>query len=209
MRFTLITQVLLLSLSSAIIFLFIKPAFGEIKTIQDNVLVYSDAVEKASDYNDRLKELLALRDSFSQNDLAKLERFIPSSIDDVAVMHEIEAIFASQGIEITTLSAKEVPVAVIQVFVEGGVLQENIDATTVAQDFEVVFTGSYDTLKVVLGVLESNARLLEVIGIQYGTVSTAPVVVDEKMSQNPDDQRFTIKLRTYALQALITQSPTP
>jgi hypothetical protein len=207
MRFTLLTQIALLALSVAIVFLFIKPAFTEIKVIQDNLLVYSDAVAKASDYNSRLNELLGLRDSFSQNDLAKLERFVPSTLDTLVIMHEIEAIFASNDIQISSLSAKDKSKPEAVVYTEGDQPLENEIPEVMTQDFQVSFSGDYDVLKMILGVLESNARLLEIIAVQYGVDPEAPEA-DDRTALITDDQLFTISLRAYALQAPVEVSPT-
>jgi hypothetical protein len=208
MRFTLLTQVALLTLSVAIIFLFIKPAFTEIKTIQDDLLVYSDAVAKAEDYNKQLQQLLATRDSFSANDLTKLERFIPSAIDTLVIMHEIESIFASNNIKVSSLSATEQLESASEVYAEGEVPLESPEPSVTTQDFVVAFTGNYDALKRMLGALEANVRLLEVIAVQYGTAPDEPEADGTATALKTDDLLFTISLRAYALQAPIVSTPT-
>lgn len=207
MRFTLLTQVALLTLSVAIIFLFIKPALTNIKTVQDDLLVYSDAVAKASEYNRRLQELLSLRDSFSQTDLAKLERFVPQTIDTIRVMHEIESIFASKNIKLASLTASPQSASGALTLTSGEVEEQNPATKVASQDFEVKFTGDYQTLKMMLGVLESNARLLEVVDVTYGT----PVAEQKdapKVIKPTDNQFLVIKLRAYGLEgAAVTASP--
>lgn len=200
MRFTLITQVVLLTLSVAIIFLFIKPALAEIKIIQDDLLVYSDAVAKASEYNDQLQKLITDRDSFSQADLEKLEQFVPTTIDTIAIMHEIENIFASSAIKITSLIAKASTAPVAEIYVEGEIAPQDSQAQTASQDFEIKFNGDYDALKTMLGILEANARLLEVISVSYGTAS-GESEGGEGVKDDSSLQSFTLVLRAYALSA--------
>ncbi len=202
MRFTLLTQITLLTLSVAIIFFFIKPALAEIKIIQDDLLVYSDAVAKAEEYNNRLQELISDRDSFSSNDLAKLEQFIPSSIDAVAIMHEIESIFASRNIKLDSLSTQAETKPVVEFYTEGEVVPENQPTGVTTQDFEVKFSGDYNTLKTMLGLLEANARLLEIMSVGYGTAVDTEATTDEANNDTSesDGQSFTIVLRAYALE---------
>lgn len=200
MRFTLLTQVALLTLSVAIIFLFIKPALTDIKTVQDELLVYSDAVAKASEYNKRLQELLSLRDSFSQNDLAKLERFVPQTIDTIRVMHEIENIFASKNIKLASLVSLQQSSPEATTLAAGEGVPVNPATAVSSQDFEVKFTGDYQTLKMMLEVLESNARLLEVVDVTYGTPVADKKDAEKVIKQIDNNQFLIIRLRAYALE---------
>ncbi len=201
MRNTLITQVALISISLIIIFVFVKPSFMEIKAAQDEIFSYSDVIDKAVEYNQKLQTLIATRDSFSANDIQSLDTFIPSEIDALNIMHDIEAIFALKNIPIFSLTAGEIVLPQGEVALETDiVLPESTNSETAYQDFEVIFVGTYFDVKDVLKMIEANKTLLEVMEVSFEVVEPT---LDEKSVPNEipkDSFKFIITLRAFSVQ---------
>ena len=209
MRYTLITQIALISVSLVIIFSFVKPMFAEIKTTQDELFLYKDAVDKASQYNTELQSLISIRDSFSQQDKQALEVFIPTQIDALKVMRDIESIFALSKKPLLSLTPNE-PVLpksseeeLVDVDVEQVELPEQagpID-TTMYQDFDITFEGTYVELKDILKMIEANETLLEVMELSFATAATE-VPADGAASapaQEEGTYSFSLSVRTFAV----------
>ncbi len=169
MNFSSISQFALLAIGIAIIFTYIEPTFGEIKTLQDELFQYTDAHGKASELNQKLATLVSKVSQFRRSDIDTLEMFLPDQVDTIAVMADIEAITRQHGMQLVSLAAAEVQegdtdvvLAEAEVFVP--------DYTTY-QDFSLVVTGPYSDLKRLLGALERNKYGLEIVRLQFGTES--------------------------------------
>ncbi len=164
-----IAQFALLIISVAIIFTFIEPMFGDIKTVQDETATYADALEKASEFNAQLQRLSSELASFRQVDLARLETYLPTEIDTLAVMADIEAVARRNGVTVNQLNSLELVAPNTDVTFEedDGVLPPVL----AHQDFTVTVTGSYDSFKGMLRDLEQNKYLLEVAALRFGLVT--------------------------------------
>lgn len=199
MRYSLITQVLLISISLVIVFTLIRPMLSEIRDIQDQVFVYSDTVAKASQFNARLQELIEIRDSFSGRDMIMLEKFMPTTIDTLAVMNDIESIFKTKEIPIISLTATEVVAPVTDIAFEGDVILEESQEDNY-QDYELTFAGTYEQLKEILLLLERNATLLEVIELEFEKNQSEEIGSESKAEDLEEGMMsFALKLRTYSL----------
>jgi hypothetical protein len=197
MRYTLIAQVVIIGLSIGIMFVFIRPMFAEIKVTQDKIFQYSNVVAKASQFNARLQELLSIQNSFSASDRSVLENFIPNEIDVVDVMKNIETIFALSEVTISTLAAQELQVPNIDYTLEvyeGELPQE--PPSTIYQDFDVTFNGTYEDVKEVLVLAEANATLLEVVKLKLDPVANND---DDAPVAEEGEYAFSITFRAYAL----------
>ncbi len=194
MNFSSISQFALLAVGIAIIFTYIEPTFGEIKTLQDELFQYTDARDKASELNQKLAALVSEVSQFRRSDLDALETFLPDQVDSIAVMADIEAITRQHGMQLVSLAAQEVQ--------EGNndvVLAESdvfIPDYTTFQDFSLTVTGSYSDLKRLLEALERNKYGLEIVRLQFGTESqTANTSVS---SAAVPTGGYNVTLRAYA-----------
>jgi hypothetical protein len=203
MRYTLITQIVLLVLSTTLIFTFIKPAFGDIKMKQDRLFLYKDTVAKLEELNQTLQSLVSTKNAFSSNDLETLNVFIPETIDSLKVMRDIESMFVILNKPLLSLTPKEL---VAPRSSEDGESESPVIVPTgasitdtVHQDFEIKFVGTYFDAKQILEMLERNETLLEVVEF-----SIDPLKIDELTASVPSEQSeglFTIVLsvRTFGL----------
>lgn len=209
MNYSLLTQLVLLGAACVIIFTYVMPKFQETKVIQDDLFSYNEAVEKAAQYNARLRELLSVKESFPQDKLVELERFIPLSIDEVAIMHELEAVFYSKAIPVTSLTMTDEvsqfgDAAVEQeiMYAEDGSEIEADELTTTSniyqRDFKVVFASTYGAMKDALSIIEANPSLLEVV--DFSLKQRAAEEVEEGDSNNEDPiLAFEVTVRAYGL----------
>jgi len=200
MRYSLLTQVVFITIALVIIFTFIKPAFSEIKELQDQEFIYSDAVAKAAQFNARLQELIERRDSISRADLAVLENFMPRTIDSLKVMNDIESIFRFKNIPLTTLTASDVVQPASDVSFESDIVMESAQEGTNYQDFEVSFAATYEDMKDLLSIIEMNASLLEVVELSFESQNFEATAVDGDGALPNGMYNYVLNLRAYGLQ---------
>lgn len=206
MRYTLITQIVLVTLSIVLIFTFLKPAFADIKRKQDDLFLYTDTVAKVEELNSTLQKLVATKNAFSENDLKILNAFIPLKIDSLKVMRDIESIFSTLEKPLLSLTAAEIvtPNQNTEIEFESALSVPEATAApkTIYQDFNIAFVGSYADTKQLLEMIERNETLLEVIELTVNPVTTELVGV-RAVKQSVREDLFTVALtvRTFGLSA--------
>lgn len=194
MNYSSISQVALLIIAIAMVFTYIKPTFVEIKTMQDELFEYTDAKNKADEFNVTLESLLAELASFNPSDVKALETYVPASIDSVAVMADIEQIAKKNNMAVSSLKADAVEEGNPDVVLDGAAVG---GGGTFSQDIDVTVSGSYEDVKDMLKDFEKNKYILEVVKFSFGAISdTATAVVSS--SATPKGS-YTFTLRTYGL----------
>jgi hypothetical protein len=205
MGFRLIVQVALIAASLVIFFTFVQPTLIKIKGVQDDIFQYKDAIDKASQFNARLRELVTIRDSFSQDDMRRLERFIPTNIDTLATMKDIEGIFTRTGANVISLSAKDLVAPSANRSFDDGNLGAVTDGALDLpyQDFIVSFQGDYWKLRDILAALEANDQLLEVVNLSFDLAQEQKIDTEQEAPQPSGTYSMTI--RTYSMPAFSTK----
>ena len=170
MRYSLLTQIALILISIVICVTVVSPMFTEIKSIQNEMFIYSDAVGKAQQFNVRLSDLIGIRNSFSPENMQRLERLLPTTIDTPKIMHDFESIFALKKIPIISISAPATATVIAPevTYDENGEIIQNNQNTLVPQDFNLIFNGTYQDLKDILATVETNETLIEVSSLKFG-----------------------------------------
>jgi hypothetical protein len=201
MRFTLITQLVLITISLVIAFAFLKPSFVEIKEKQDELFLYKDTVAKAEEYNRAIQSLIERKNSFSDSDVQNLDTFIPTEIDSLKVMRDIESMFAFVKIPLLTLTPKElVNPQSADVIVESQIVApQPVSTNTTYQDFEVTFIGTYEELKEVLSLSEKNETLLELVSLVFEPYNPALEDAELDAKDTVGAFKYLVVFRTYGL----------
>ncbi|MFM2381997.1 MAG: hypothetical protein RLZZ76_764 [Candidatus Parcubacteria bacterium] len=200
MRYTLISQIALVTLSLVLIFTFLKPSFSDIKSKQDDLFLYKDTVTKLEELNSTLRDLVATKNAFSENDLKTLNAFIPEKIDSLKVMRDIESVFSILKTPILSLTATEAvaPKVNEETEIESALAPVAGDSAqkVVYQDFAIKFVGSYETTKKILEMLERNETVLEVQELDINPVSSQSA--EYEVVQNADESSFIVTLTVRA-----------
>jgi len=208
MGFKLIAQLTLITAGLVLIFVYIQPSLASMKSKQDELQEYNDAIAKASEFNARLHELINTRDSFSSTDLRALEKFVPSQIDQLKVMSEIAGILSSQNISITKMVAHEIVDPLQGIELESGIIPEGgIYSDLSYQDYEVSFEGSYENLRTVLQYTEASDSLIEVVELNFDTskVTEKDGLGDPVIDSKKGKHTFNITFRTYGFPVAINE----
>lgn len=187
-----ITQIILVVISIVLLSTVVKPKFDEIRTLQDEQTKYKEAKEKHEEFNSKLEELLAKANALSMGDVMALDRYVPTTLDPVAVARDIEQMVIESGLlledveadaeseEVTVDTPTEFnvdPVAVDPLMASdpafGDPFTDSVPISTEtrralrSQVFGVDALGTYEQLKVLLGNIEKNAYPLQVTSLSF------------------------------------------
>ncbi|HEY9582966.1 MAG TPA: type 4a pilus biogenesis protein PilO [Candidatus Paceibacterota bacterium] len=120
--------------------------------------------------------------SFSSSDLARLSKMVPSHVDNVRLVIDINAMASAYGMNLKDIEIGQTVDAI-----------ENPAAGTIAGDgaehLDMRFTvsGTYESLKLLLADLGKSLRIVDITDLTFN-------------SRNLDVYDFSIALRTYWLQ---------
>lgn len=197
----LLTQVILVITAGTIIMTYIRPAFTEISNTQDEIARFESTVSQAAQLNSALGELVATEQSISDRERSALQRYLPTEVQDVVVMRDIQNIFQISDIPITSLSSVSAEgFQSSEATVEGSeVAQEDTGAPSlIFRDFKLSFFGTYQQLKRIMERLEINAYPLEVVELNF-TSPRDPEAAAEDSGLPPGVMEYDMTLRAFAL----------
>lgn len=147
-------QVLVLGISIAIGYLYVYPTFTEIGETQDAIVQYETELGNITAVNAQLANLVQRTNTLSSADRQKLDQYLPSTLDTIAIPRTIQIIADEVGVILNNIG----PVAVRTTNQSG---DEFGSAPQVAQ-FSVQVSGTYEQIKRLLRLLEQNEYPLEI-----------------------------------------------
>jgi hypothetical protein len=147
----LFSQLAMVFISIAIVITYVQPTFEEIAEIQDSMSTYELERDKVIVVNSQLADLEATLSQVSNDDEKRLMVYLPNSIDEIAVLRDIETITNNAG-----ALYKEVSFAGAFAPPESDDNESSsIPATMYA--FDLVVEGTYDQIKELFALLDQNA----------------------------------------------------
>lgn len=148
---SIITQIGIIAVSLGIILTYIKPAFGDIKSIQDDITNTERQLSEVESTNKLLASIYANLNSISQANKNALFVYLPDKTDEVLVMKDLTAMAKDSEVVIKNLKFNE------------GKDNRNQSASTseapnapLSQNFSVGILSTYEQLKTFLQHLEQN-----------------------------------------------------
>ncbi len=161
----------------AIVIMYIEPKISTIRETQDLISSYEVETQNVSQVNESLKAKISAIDAVTPEDMQALSRFIPTDIDEIAVLKDLGTIIESQSItdydiaykgnNIDQASGEEAPN-------EYGAVNEHY--------FSVGFEAKYSQLKSLLSQLEMNDYLLQVTNLKVADSAEDLVKVDVSLT---------------------------
>lgn len=164
-------QLILVVISVALVMSFVKPKLEEIEAKQVEINTFTEAINRASDYNQVVKEKVNRVNNFPRADQVSLDRFLPETIDGVAVSRDIENIIKSNQMLLVDMEMGLVSPVLVSTGRsaddEVASLAEEAQRNVVSQRFQVSVIGTYENMKKMLGDFERNAYPLRLVNLSF------------------------------------------
>ncbi len=156
-----------LILAAAAIGLFVmytNPTYKDAQVLAVQANAYEEALQKAQEMRTLRDELLAKRNSFSANDVAKLERILPDNVDNIRLIIDINNIAVRHSLSLTDVALGEMSDS--SVARKEGVVGSSGDPVG---SVEVGFTllATYDGYLAFLQDLEHSLRIVDVTSVSF------------------------------------------
>jgi hypothetical protein len=157
-------------LTLAIGYAFIYSPLGDVNTLLDQKQKYADSLEMVNNIENKKNDLLAKFDNISTDDKKNIDTVLPSSLDFVKLVSQIDAVAAGHGISIDKISSKEDDPSV-GTSIENAAPPKAYQSSTIGFSF----SASYEKFTAFLGDLEKSLRILDIRTAKLGTKDTAGV----------------------------------
>ena len=172
MKFQASVQILLIIIDVVVVVTVVRPKFAEIQTNQQEIQRFGNAVEKATQFNQKLQELIDRADGISSLDMIRLNSFLPERIDSVRVSRDVQNIAKTNGLLLENISSSASDGGAVTTSDTIGANGEQLNSQSISseaerdlviQQFELEVIGSYENLKNMLRDIERNAYPLRLV----------------------------------------------
>lgn len=169
----LITPISLIIISVALFFVYIDPTYQASKEIKLQVDEYQKLLDQSKSLVAEENKLRAAYNALPQDDVKRLEKLLPSAIDNVRLIIDIDNIASKYGIQVKNTKLSDINVQSSKTNTLG-VSQKKYESVPIS--FSV--NASYETFISFLKDLEQSLRVMDVTGISL-TSSTNGVYTYE------------------------------
>ncbi len=154
-----IIPTLALIVAAGIFFFYVNPTWsGSITTMKSSIASDNKALAAAITYATQQNELAAARNAIDPADLARLATFLPSSVDNVGLILDLNALAARSGLALSSIDVMKN--TVVTKSNNNGALALNNPVGSVNLALSAV--GTYTALQTFLRGVETSQRLLDV-----------------------------------------------
>lgn len=192
--FRTLTPVLSILAGLAIFFLFIKPHYAEVMSVQQDVNAYRQATQDYSAFQQKVNVLESKYQGVSVVERDRLDSFVPQKLDTTQAFVDLEALAKQNGmlfgnIQVISDTSANRNKDAVEYDGDGN----PIDPTTQPEHADLGFSviGTYDQFKALLGNLEKSLTLYEVTHI-------------ETEANKGQFMQFNVAVRMYSLPSVTT-----
>ena len=166
MRFFL--SIILLLGAIGITIFFVAPQTSGISELRAQEQEFSNALENARRLDETREDLLDRFNSFDARDLADLKKMLPSNIDNVKLIIELDALAAQYGIPLQNISVEDSAEDDVQVIQEG-----SGDVGKILLKFSI--RGAYTQFVDFMDSLEHGLRIIDVRGLTFQSTDQSDI----------------------------------
>lgn len=154
-----IFSILLLIVSAIAFFTFVDPMYKEIQVLSAESRQFDDALIRSKELQSVRDSLLSRYNTFSSEDLNRIEKLLPDNVDNVRLILDLDSIASQYGILIKDVSILE----------ENAGTKEIVDVDNPLGKIRLSFkfTAPYAEFKQLIGDLEQSLRIVDIESLSF------------------------------------------
>lgn len=158
--------VLFVVIAVGIFFGFIDPAYDRVKELRAEEAQFDQALTRSKELQSVRDQLLSRYNTFSQEELDRLEKLLPDNVDNVRLILDFDSLASRYGMRVrnVALESNESRAARGQVGGSDSKYESLIMSFTVS--------GTYDTFRAFLADLEQSLRLVDVTSVTFSATES-------------------------------------
>lgn len=175
----LLIPIILITIALGLFFGYIDTTYQNIKELRAEEKTYDEALDQSRELQEVRDALLSRYNTFSQQDLDRLEKLLPDHVDNVRLILDIDSIASNysmrtRNVTVSTASSEDPNV----------IGSNNSSVDSVVLSFSVAAT--YDNFIRFMKDLESSLRIVDLVGLSFS-------------STEGDAFNFNVSIKTYWL----------
>lgn len=187
--------VILVAIALTLFFVFVAPVYSDLSMVRKEIAAYDEALGNSKALKAERDKLTAKYNSFSQEDLDKLQKLLPENVDNIRLILEIEQLASPYGMVLRDVKYST-DTGTVASGANGAGLGRQVPRKDYGTlDLEFTTTGSYGNFLGFIRDLENNLRLVDIAAIDFS--SEIGVSLNKSISYEVYD--YHIKIRTYWL----------
>ncbi len=194
--FKFILPTILTGVSIAVFSVASIPFYREISAMKGQIAAYNQALDNSKVLEAERDKLTQKYNSMSPENISRLEKLIPNSVDNIRLILEIEKLASPYGMVLKDVKYNILPVPDSSAGVNGGRIgRPGLGKDYNAWELEFSAQGTYSNFVSFLKDLENNLRVLDIAAVQFTSSSSGPQL-------NPSVNtayKYNFKIKTYWL----------
>jgi len=195
----LIISVIILSIAAAGIFIFTVPLTKEISTLKTEASSFNEALGNSKALENERDKLTQKYNSILPENLSKIEKLLPDSVDNIRLILEIEKIAIPYGMVLKEIKYDSLTKK------DSGAQPESLDPEVNqlsrkeygVWSLEFVTSATYNNYLAFIKDLEANLRIVDIASIQFSANLNQGVVgINPNL---PEVYKYGFKIKTYWL----------
>lgn len=186
--------ILFILISVAVFIFAVNPLYKEVKVLRGDIAVYNAALDNSTNLQKTEDSLIKSYNGIKQADIDRLNNFLPSTVNNIQFILEIERIGNLHGMPIKDIKFEARKK-------DNSSADPNVVVSAISTDnrpygvFPIEFSteGKYETFVSFLKDLELNLRMADVKSISFNVPN------EVKSSEDASVYQYTIKVETYWL----------
>jgi Tfp pilus assembly protein PilO len=199
--FRFLSPIILVGIAVAGFFMFANPYYKEVSSLKTQVASYNEALDNSKSLEAERDKLTQQYNSIETDNLVRLERMLPDSVDNIRLILEIEKLAIPYGmvlrdVKYDTKSQEEVAAAgavAVKSTKNSAALADNKDYGS--WDLEFATQGSYYDFLNFVKDIEKNLRIVDITSVTF----TSDTGKGLTTSQPTNNYKYTFKIKTYWL----------
>lgn len=181
-----------------VVFIFgLNPFYKDVSVLKSDIKIYNTALSNSTNLQRVEDSLIKSYNEIKESDKDRLNKFLPSSVNNIQFILEIERIAGLHGMPIKNIKFE--PIQKDNVSTDPNmIVSDSPEDNRPYGVFPVEFTteGSYDKFIPFLKDLESNLRLIDVKSISFSVPDTSNKTA---VNIDPNIYTYSLKVETYWL----------
>ena len=193
----LIIAIIAVVLAGGIFFFYTQPTYDSVQATQAQIAQYNAALDKATELQQLKQTLLSRYNAFNPTDIGNLQKLLPDSVDNVALILDIDNLANHYGLalENVDVSSSASQTAASQTAIGAiGTSDQKYASLTLAFSTR----GTYDNFVQFMTDLESSLRILDLVSLTISSDSASATATAGQAAAQPIYD-YDITLRTYWL----------
>lgn len=198
--FKFLSPIILVGIAVAGFFMLTNPYYKEVTDLKAQVASYNEALDNSKSLEAERDKLTQQYNSIETNNLIKLKRMLPDSVDNIRLILEIEKLAIPYGMVLKdvkydtktqeetaagTLAVKNTKTSIVQ--------EDNKDYGS--WDLEFSTQGSYFDFLNFVKDIEKNLRIVDITSVEFASTNGTGL----STNQPTNNYKYTFKIKTYWL----------